>query len=457
MKSTDQMILLVSVLLLVHVIPGNAFWDRDQILVESTNIRNIQADVTCRVNCNNVSVPKLRKPGVDGWLSYTSDVNETSKAFVKYYQFNNKYPRDDIWFPELQLDLSVLDSCSQWGQSIQGYYYKESMNASTKQPNTYCSYLELNGTERRICLSRIHITGSDEYFCPDRLTWSPVGIIDETCRTELIVVDDDVFVVWDEIDPQTSKRSIIITAFNVLVTENTDGEVIYTYSPAPNETLVTGIPSVVDYDVCMYSEQKRKTYHGVVTWQFRYYPSIDNIRGKGFLYAKDDSEFSAPNEYLLLAETTQTPAFYKPSLLQTTSHLKQNTGVQIIASWLETDPGADSEVNFKALKFNNASTGWLDLSGDIQGAEVGNLPVYSIAADEGFMRPENMDVDPQTNQLAFVQMANHRINCFEDPYPESQGVWIAELYNSRAGNTGSVIRIHDDVLTRFRQMTWLVY
>lgn len=462
LHSIFRLVLLLFLFISIHAEYGRAFWNDDQVVVNGSQITNIKADVECRIASNKVIVPKLRRPGVDGWLTYVKQVDNKSMVMLKYYQLNNDYPNCDTWFPAvLAHNPDYLVNYENWGQSLQGYYYLERNDTSPGKPGLFCSYMLEADNNQFVALSRTWINGSDQYVFREIDYLEPNGSINDTCKTELVVVDREIFLIWDSINDQSNIRSIYVSHVNVITNEAEDGTISYTYDRDSECQLVTGIMASesVQYNVDIHRYHKgEKIFRGVLCWQIADNSSADTVHARGFGYNKNGVGFNLPVEASCLLSTAPSGSqFASIALSKSPTTQDNNQGVFYTVSWLKTDP-MDSTLMNRCVHVKLDETGGLLLATDGQDVDLTQpANMCAVASDNGFMRPIQIDRDRTTGRIAIAQMGNHRINTMNDPFDNTAGAWISELYKGSEFDCGSLTRVHHDTVTQMRQMMWLVY
>jgi hypothetical protein len=441
MTSIKTYAIMCAVAACLAALPGaTAFWNQAPLIQETSNARNLRADFTCRVHNYLRANPNLQKAGVDGWLTYTAEgALGMDKVFVKNYQFNNKYPRDETWYSDLELPFGTAYSA--WGQNVKGFYFSDPVNLGSHVPAAYVSYIR---SDNRIAVSLVKFDQGKIILDTD-IVIAPDLSVDTNSKSQVLIAGTNFHVLWDEPSSDMEYRVLYIAPV-VVKTVPTETGSAYQYVTG-NKTMLCYIPDAsegMDYQATIYPVIENKVYHGAVVWSAESLGTGDHvIRALGFKYVKDGNiwDFEASQQQALVSPEN---AILKerPRIVVSPTLQDRNDNVLMMISWFANNTPFQSHVVMRAVQFSEQSAGWLERATDFQHIPVDNaLPCYAIAADRGLVRPQSIAYHSETGRLAVAQMANHRITIIDDPFPESQGVWIAELRTKPFLDTGAVTRI----------------
>lgn len=471
-RRTHVLSMMIGLILISTAGTGKAFWETPQVIDSVSSASDLRVDVTCRLNDDQVSSEdtSLRKPGVDGWLSYTSDdATGVSRINVKYYRMNNWYPREDVWAPTYQLPTQNGLDC--WGQCIKGFYYQKANDASRGVPAAYLSYIVDQSSSGYFLISLGIIVGSPtgDYEQVQCASFMPEGDLDSLSQTHIVMAGNSMLLLWDQVDPLSSLRTIMMTVIKVktIIPDEEDGEITYVYEKGPNIVVESGIsvPQGLDLRTVIYNIPDQANnpgpdYCGAICWRSRNGSDKDEIHISGFKYGLSTKmEPEVAPQSLLVTPNPDGHTISQPRLMMSPCVLNQHpyTSYTLMTIAWRVDPvyPEDPTIRLQSMLFNESMTGWLQLGDSPVVIPIAdNSSLYAMIADRGFLRPQSIAYDSASGLLAVAQMANHRINILEDPAQETGGVWISELYNASDKNTGSVTRIADSDI-EIRQIGWL--
>ncbi|HPQ40519.1 MAG TPA: hypothetical protein PLV45_09115, partial [bacterium] len=280
----------VWIVLIMLPISVMGFWEVPQLVDDTiVDAGHIRADFTCRIHDQNVDDAGLKRPGVDGWLSFEYDPPYGEpQVCLKHYVFNNRYNRDDEWSPSVT--LPGIPSLKAWGQDVHGFYYRLGVDPSRGKPAAYISYLVTQyDINPELYINIVHYDGSVSEFSSFMLE----GSVDEYSHTAIEMVGNDIFVLWDEVDPISDTRRLLMTFYKATTENSEEGGTEITFQKGSNVVLDADIPCVgeLNYQAIMYPfnyETGSRIYRGAVCWQVNNPTEVYPIQAIGVKFESDE-------------------------------------------------------------------------------------------------------------------------------------------------------------------------